>query len=144
DIRRMIEEIRAARPDFILNNLIGQTQYLFLQAYAELGREDPHSGPATPPSRPANLPKAHWPPTVPPPRGSSPQVRISAALRTRRFPSASVPRTRQPRTRRSGCWRGFSISARGPRPCRFPPCSRIGARPESASTSAHITRCCLS
>lgn len=45
DIGRMIEEIRATRPDFVLNNLIGQSQYSFLQALAGLGREDPHFRP---------------------------------------------------------------------------------------------------
>ena len=61
DIRRMIEEIRAARPDFILNNLIGQTQYLFLQAYADLGREDAHFGPATCPILSCNLTECELP-----------------------------------------------------------------------------------
>ncbi|MDQ2066578.1 transporter substrate-binding protein [Xinfangfangia sp. CPCC 101601] len=42
DVERMIAEIRATRPNFILNNLIGQTQYTFLRAYAALGQLDPH------------------------------------------------------------------------------------------------------
>lgn len=42
DVDRMIAEIRAARPSFILNNLIGQSSYAFLKAYAQLGLEDAH------------------------------------------------------------------------------------------------------
>lgn len=42
DVSRLIDEIRATRPDFILNNLIGTSSYAFLQAYAALGREDRH------------------------------------------------------------------------------------------------------
>ena len=61
DIRRMIEEIRATRPDFILNNLIGDTQYTFLQAYAELGREDAHFRPATCPVLSCNLTECELP-----------------------------------------------------------------------------------
>jgi len=40
DVSRLIAEIRATRPSFILNNLIGQSSYAFLKAYAALGRED--------------------------------------------------------------------------------------------------------
>lgn len=40
DVARLIEEIRATRPSFVLNNLIGQSSYAFLKAYAELGRQD--------------------------------------------------------------------------------------------------------
>ncbi len=39
---RLVAEIRATRPDFVLNNLIGASSYAFIKAYAELGREDPH------------------------------------------------------------------------------------------------------
>ena len=42
DVARLIEEIRATRPDFVLNNLIGSSSYAFLRAYAKLGAEDPH------------------------------------------------------------------------------------------------------
>lgn len=41
DVARLIEEIRATRPDFVLNNLIGSSSYAFLRAYAQLGAEDP-------------------------------------------------------------------------------------------------------
>lgn len=42
EVARLIEEIRATRPDFVFNNLIGSSSYAFLKAYAELGREDEH------------------------------------------------------------------------------------------------------
>ena len=45
DIDRMIEEIRATRPDFILNSLIGPSSYAFLQAHAELGAQDARFAP---------------------------------------------------------------------------------------------------
>ena len=61
DIGRMIEEIRATRPDFILNNLIGRTQYTFLQAYAELGREDAHFRAETCPVVSCNLTECELP-----------------------------------------------------------------------------------
>lgn len=41
DIRRLIAEIRAQRPSFILNNLIGPSSYAFLAAMHELARQDP-------------------------------------------------------------------------------------------------------
>ncbi len=40
DVGRMIEEIRAARPAFILNSLIGPSSYEFLAAYRALGLQD--------------------------------------------------------------------------------------------------------
>lgn len=40
DVARLIEEIRATRPDFILNNLIGSSSYAFLKAYARLAEQD--------------------------------------------------------------------------------------------------------
>lgn len=40
DVSRLIAEIRATRPSFILNNLIGASSYVFLKAYASLGQED--------------------------------------------------------------------------------------------------------
>lgn len=42
DVARMIEEIRYARPDFIVNSLIGPSSYEFLSAYRALGAQDPH------------------------------------------------------------------------------------------------------
>ena len=40
DVDRLIEEIRATRPNFILNNLIGPSSYAFFKAYAALGESD--------------------------------------------------------------------------------------------------------
>ncbi|WP_102960855.1 transporter substrate-binding protein [Mangrovicella endophytica] len=40
DVSRLIEEIRATLPDFVLNNLIGPSSYALYEAYAALGRED--------------------------------------------------------------------------------------------------------
>ena len=42
DVGRIIEEIRATRPDFVLNSLIGPSSYEFLRAYAALGLQDAH------------------------------------------------------------------------------------------------------
>jgi branched-chain amino acid transport system substrate-binding protein len=61
DVGRIIEEIRATRPDFVLNNLIGQSQYTFLHAYAELGRSDPHFRPETCPVLSCNLTECELP-----------------------------------------------------------------------------------
>ena len=55
DVARIIEEIRATRPDFILNSLIGPSSYQFLHAYAALGREDAHFTEATCPVLSCNL-----------------------------------------------------------------------------------------
>ncbi len=41
EVGRMIEELRFARPDFILNSLIGPSSYEFMAAYRALGQEDP-------------------------------------------------------------------------------------------------------
>lgn len=42
EVDRMIAEIRHARPDFILNSLIGPSSYEFLAAYAALAEADPY------------------------------------------------------------------------------------------------------
>ncbi len=41
DVSRLVAEIEATRPDFVLNNLIGPSSYAFIKAYGELGRRDP-------------------------------------------------------------------------------------------------------
>ncbi len=61
DVSRLIEEIRATRPDFVLNNLIGSSSYAFLAAYAELGRQDPHFLPQRCPVVSCNLTECELP-----------------------------------------------------------------------------------
>ena len=41
DIDHVIRDIRAKRPDFVLNTLIGPSSYAFIRAYHALGQEDP-------------------------------------------------------------------------------------------------------
>ncbi len=55
DVDRIIAEIRATRPSFVLNSLIGPSSYTFLEAYAALGREDAHFTAATCPVLSCNL-----------------------------------------------------------------------------------------
>jgi branched-chain amino acid transport system substrate-binding protein len=45
DVDRIVAEIEATRPDFILNNLIGPSSYAFLRAYAALARRNPDFAP---------------------------------------------------------------------------------------------------
>ncbi|MXN66364.1 transporter substrate-binding protein [Stappia sp. GBMRC 2046] len=55
DIAHLVSEIREKRPDFILNNLIGQSSYAFLRAYGALGAEDDAFNPACRPVVSCNL-----------------------------------------------------------------------------------------
>ena len=55
DVERLISEIRAARPSFVLNSLIGPSSYAFLRAVEALGLQDPWFGPATCPVLSCNL-----------------------------------------------------------------------------------------
>lgn len=55
DVERMIEEVRATTPDFILNSLIGPSSYAFLKAYAGLGDSDARFRPDTCPVLSCNL-----------------------------------------------------------------------------------------
>lgn len=41
EVGRMIDEIRAVAPDFVLNSMIGPSSYAFMAAYRALGLEDP-------------------------------------------------------------------------------------------------------
>ena len=61
EIARLIEEIRVTRPDFILNSLIGPSQYAFLAAIARLGQEDAHFRPETCPVLSCNLTECELP-----------------------------------------------------------------------------------
>ncbi|WP_210530152.1 transporter substrate-binding protein [Rubellimicrobium arenae] len=61
DVGRMVAEIRATRPDFVLNNLVGASSHAFLEAMARLGREDPAFGPAHCPILSCNLTECELP-----------------------------------------------------------------------------------
>lgn len=61
DVARLIEEIRAARPNFILNNLIGTSSYAFLSAYRRLADEDVAFGPDKCPVLSCNLTECELP-----------------------------------------------------------------------------------
>jgi branched-chain amino acid transport system substrate-binding protein len=61
DVDRMIEEIRLARPDFVLNSLIGPSSYAFMVAYRALGLSDPHFAPARCPVLSCNLTECELP-----------------------------------------------------------------------------------
>lgn len=62
DVGRMIDEIRATRPDFLLNSLVGVSSYAFLRAYRALGQEDPHFRPDRCPVLSCNLTECELPP----------------------------------------------------------------------------------
>ncbi|OSQ50074.1 transporter substrate-binding domain-containing protein [Thalassospira alkalitolerans] len=55
DIDHIIEDIKAKKPDFILNNLIGNSSYAFIRAYQKLGAEDPEFAPSKRPIVSCNL-----------------------------------------------------------------------------------------
>jgi ABC-type branched-subunit amino acid transport system substrate-binding protein len=61
DVSRLIAEIQATRPDFILNNLIGLSSYAFIAAYAALGERDPHFRPERCPLLSCNLTECELP-----------------------------------------------------------------------------------
>ncbi|TNC48449.1 N-acetylmuramoyl-L-alanine amidase [Rubellimicrobium rubrum] len=61
DVDRMVAEIRATRPDFVLNNLVGVSSYAFLGAMARLGCEDPAYGPERCPILSCNLTECELP-----------------------------------------------------------------------------------
>jgi urea transport system substrate-binding protein len=45
DVERIVAEVAARRPDFILSNMLGPSNHAFLRAMQELGRRDPAFGP---------------------------------------------------------------------------------------------------
>lgn len=61
DVGRMIEELRFARPGFILNSLIGPSSYEFMAAYRALGQEDAHFRPENCPVLSCNLTECELP-----------------------------------------------------------------------------------
>ena len=61
DVKRMIDEVHFARPDFILNSLIGASSYEFMAAYRSLGLTDPHFLPESCPVLSCNLTECELP-----------------------------------------------------------------------------------
>ena len=61
DVARLIDEIRATRPNFILNHLIGPSSYAFLKALAELARDDAGFAPDRCPVLSCNLTEIELP-----------------------------------------------------------------------------------
>lgn len=55
DVTRIIDEIQTTRPNFILNNMIGETSYAFFKAYAELAERDSYFTPERCPILSCNL-----------------------------------------------------------------------------------------
>ena len=94
DVSRLIAEIQATRPDFILNNLIGTSSYAFIAAYAELGRRDPHFRPERCPILSCNLTECELPAIGEAGEGSS--------LRRAVFPDASRSEGLRPTMRLHG------------------------------------------
>lgn len=62
DVERMIDEIRATCPDFVLNSLVGASSYAFLHAYHRLGLTDPRFAPDRCPMLSCNLTECELPP----------------------------------------------------------------------------------
>jgi branched-chain amino acid transport system substrate-binding protein len=61
DVARLIEEIRATLPNFVLNNLIGPSSYAFFKAYAALGATDARFRPDRRPIVSCNLTEPELP-----------------------------------------------------------------------------------
>ncbi|MBO0343937.1 transporter substrate-binding domain-containing protein [Roseibium limicola] len=61
DIDHLITEIVETRPDFIFNNLIGDSSYAFLRALRDLGERDPAFRPDVMPVLSCNLTEAELP-----------------------------------------------------------------------------------
>ncbi|MFZ1726384.1 MAG: transporter substrate-binding protein [Albidovulum sp.] len=61
EVGRIVEEIRHAKPDFILNNLVGTSTYEFLNAMHHLGRSDADFAPGRCPILSCNLTEAEFP-----------------------------------------------------------------------------------
>ena len=62
DVERMIDEIRATCPDFVLNSLVGASSYAFLHAYHALGLTDKRFSPERCPMLSCNLTECELPP----------------------------------------------------------------------------------
>jgi ABC-type branched-subunit amino acid transport system substrate-binding protein len=55
EVEHLIAEIREKKPDFILNNLVGQSSNAFIRAYRALGRQNPEFSPDVRPIISCNL-----------------------------------------------------------------------------------------
>ncbi|MES2434874.1 MAG: transporter substrate-binding protein [Pseudomonadota bacterium] len=62
DVERMIDEIRATCPNFVLNSLVGASSYAFLRAYHVLGLTDKRFSPDRCPVLSCNLTECELPP----------------------------------------------------------------------------------
>lgn len=60
-VERLVNEIRATRPNFILNNLIGPSSYAFFEAMASLAAEDAYFRPGNCPIISCNLTEVELP-----------------------------------------------------------------------------------
>ena len=102
DVSRLIAEIQATRPDFVLNNLIGPSSYAFIAAYAALGRARPAfparalPDPVLQPHRMRTAGDRRRPAT-----GTFGRAILSRCIRRRR---CRPPRWRRPPMPRCGCW----------------------------------------
>lgn len=61
DIARLVDEIAALKPDFVLNQLIGPSQYAFLEAMAALRARDAHFAEGRCPVLSCNMTEAELP-----------------------------------------------------------------------------------
>ncbi|CAM3057023.1 transporter substrate-binding protein [Paracoccus nototheniae] len=61
EVARIVDEIAALRPDFVLNQLIGASQYAFLAAMADLRVRDPYFGAGHCPILSCNLTESELP-----------------------------------------------------------------------------------
>ncbi|MCX7560676.1 transporter substrate-binding protein [Sulfitobacter sp. F26204] len=61
DVDRLIEEISATRPNFVLNSLVGESSYAFLKAFAALAKRDSYFTPESCPILSCNLTESEFP-----------------------------------------------------------------------------------
>jgi branched-chain amino acid transport system substrate-binding protein len=61
EVERLVAEIAAKRPDFVLNNLVGPSSYAFLRAYRRLGDQDERFRPQRRPVVSCNLTECELP-----------------------------------------------------------------------------------
>ena len=106
DVSRLIAEIQATRPDFVLNNLIGPSSYAFMAAYAALAARDPHFRPERCPVLSCNLTECELPAIGDAGNGHlsvGPYFHDASAAQPRPTPCRRRRWRRQP-MHRCGCW----------------------------------------